>query len=111
MTETEIRAAEQRAETEAIRAARTREAAATGEVLPALVEEPAPAVAITVRYSAIDGYSKSRSFKTLAGACRFAHHYVGEHPDMGSGYAVSFDGVGKVTVRGASLAALFPPRA
>lgn len=109
MTETEIRAAQQRAETEAIRAARMREAAATDEVPPALVEEPAPAVAITVRYNAIDGYSKTGRFKTLAGARRFAQQYVGEHPDMGSGYAVSFDGVGKVTVRGASLAALFPP--
>lgn len=64
-------------------------------------------MSITVRYSAIDGFSKSRSFKTLAAARRFAVGYVGEHPEIGSYYAVAGDGVGKVTVRGATLAELF----
>jgi hypothetical protein len=66
---------------------------------------------ITVRYSSIDRYRKTRKFKTLAGARRFAHTWVGEHPDLGSTYAVSFDGIGKVTVDGATLAELFPPPA
>lgn len=65
-------------------------------------------MSITVRYSSIDGFSKTRKFKTIEGARKFAVRYVGEHPDHGGGnYAVSFDGVGKVTVQGCTLAALF----
>jgi hypothetical protein len=67
---------------------------------------------ITVRYLAVDGFSKTRRFKTLAGAQKFAQHYLGEHPEFyeRSWYAVSFDGVGRVTVEGATLADLFPPK-
>lgn len=64
---------------------------------------------IRVHYSAIDGFSKTRTFKTLKGAQRFAQKYVGKHPEIGTGYAVSGSGVGKVTVSGdATLQALFP---
>ena len=63
---------------------------------------------IKVRYSSVDGFSKSRTFKTLAGARTFAWHYVGETPELGSWYAVSSDGVGKVTCTGCTLAELFP---
>jgi len=63
---------------------------------------------ITVRYSSIDHYHKSRSFKTLEGARKFAHHWVGEGPEIGIGYAVSGDGIGKITVSGCSLYDLFP---
>jgi hypothetical protein len=62
---------------------------------------------IHVRYSAIDGYRDRRSYKTLAAARRYAVERVGEHPEFGSHYAVSGDGVGKVTVEGCSLAELF----
>ena len=62
---------------------------------------------ITVRYSSIDHYRKTRKFKTIEGARKFAVHYVGENPDMGSSYAVSFDGVGKITVDGCTLNELF----
>jgi hypothetical protein len=62
---------------------------------------------ITVRYSSIDHFRKTRKFKTLEGARKFATHYVGENPDMGSSYAVSFDGVGKIEVEGCSLNELF----
>jgi hypothetical protein len=55
---------------------------------------------ITVRYSAVDGYRKTRRFKTLKGAQRWAQWRVGQFPEMGSWYAVSFDGIGKVTVEG-----------
>ena len=65
---------------------------------------------ITVRYSSIDRYSKTRKFKTLKGAQKFAHEWVGEHPELGWGYAVSFDGIGKITVEGVTLAELFPMR-
>lgn len=62
---------------------------------------------ITVRYSSIDHYHKTSQFKTLEGARKFAVRCVGEHPDFGSTYAVSDDGVGKVTVEGCTLRDLF----
>lgn len=62
---------------------------------------------IKVRYSAIDGFRKARSFETVEGARRFAVERVGEHPEIGSSYAISGDGIGKITVQGISLAALF----
>jgi hypothetical protein len=81
----------------------------TNDMAKKAAAEPAkaPAVEIAVRYSAVDGFSKSRTFKTLAGARKFAQGYVGAHPEIGLGYAVAGDGVGKVTVRGCKLAALF----
>lgn len=63
---------------------------------------------IIVRYSSIDHFSETRRFATLAGAQAYAHRRIGPHPDQGSGYAVSDDGVGKITVRGATLGTLFP---
>lgn len=65
---------------------------------------------IIVRYSSCDGYSERRKFKTLKGAQKFAHKWVGEHPEIGSSYAVSGEGIGKVTVSGCSLRELFPEK-
>ena len=62
---------------------------------------------ITVRYSACDGARITRRFKTREGARRFAVKYVGEHPEIGFSYAISGDGVGKVTVSGCTLEDLF----
>jgi len=62
---------------------------------------------ITVTYSSIDRFRKKRSFKTLKGARVFAQNWVGKNPEIGSTYAVSGDGVGKITVAGAKLADLF----
>lgn len=64
---------------------------------------------IKVRYSSIDRFSKTGTFKTIESARKFAWKWVGRHPELGWGYAVSADGVGKVTVEGATLADLFPP--
>lgn len=64
---------------------------------------------IKVRYSSIDGYSQTRKFKTLPGAQAFAQKWVGKYPSLGGSYAVSDDGIGKVTVQGTTLAELFPP--
>lgn len=55
---------------------------------------------ITVRYSSIDRYAKKAHFYTLAGARKFAWKLIGSHPDLGSDYAVSDDGIGKITVSG-----------
>ena len=68
---------------------------------------------IKVKYSSIDGYHKYATFKTLKGAQKFAQKWVGEHPDIGmgfgAGYAVSYDGIGKIEVAGdATLKDLFP---
>jgi hypothetical protein len=60
-----------------------------------------------VTYSSLDGCRETRGFKTLKGARKFATDMVGEFPDFGSNYAVSDDGVGKVTVRGCTLRDLF----
>jgi hypothetical protein len=63
---------------------------------------------IKVWYSTIDRFTVMRRFKTLKGAQAFAQKWVGEHPEIGSHYAISGDGVGKITVDGATLADLFP---
>jgi hypothetical protein len=63
---------------------------------------------IKVIYSSVDGTRTVRSFSTLAGARRFARLGVGRHPEIGSTYAVSADGIGKIEVHGdAKLADLF----
>jgi len=62
---------------------------------------------IAVTYDSIDGVHKRRKFKTLARARAFATHWVGEHPTIGSTYAVSDDGVGRIMVDGVSLFTLF----
>lgn len=62
---------------------------------------------IKVRYHAVDGYYKTRRFKTLQGARKFATEYIGGTPEIGPGYAVSQDGVGRITVSGCTLHTLF----
>lgn len=64
---------------------------------------------ITVWYSAVDGFKVCKRFKSLQRAQGWAHGFVGQHPTIGSCYAVSDDGVGKIEARGATLAELFPP--
>lgn len=63
---------------------------------------------ITVTYASIDGVRDRRRFKTLYGARLFAHLFLGETPEVGSTYAISGDGIGRVTVDGATLSDLFP---
>ena len=63
---------------------------------------------ITVRYSTIDHFTKTRRFKTLAGARRFAQRYLGERPELGRLYAVSGDGWGKIEAEGCLVSDLFP---
>lgn len=63
---------------------------------------------VTIYYTAVDGFAKRKDYKTLGGAQKYAHSMIGKHPEIGSGYAVSGDGVGKIAVRGATLAELFP---
>lgn len=62
---------------------------------------------IVVNYCAVDGYSQSKKFKTLLGAQKFAQKWIGEDADVGSFYAVSTDGVGRITCSGCSIKDLF----
>ena len=63
---------------------------------------------IKVKYSSVDSRNgKWRSFKTLKRARLYAQYWIGENPEIGSTYAVSGDGVGKIEVRGIALAELF----
>lgn len=55
---------------------------------------------IIVRYYAIDGFKMRRDFAVLARAQAFAWKWVGENAELGSNYAVSNDGIGKITVSG-----------
>jgi hypothetical protein len=68
---------------------------------------------IVVTYTSLDRCYLRRSFKTLDGAKKFAHERVGPHPTTSQafGYAVSDDGIGKVTVSGATMEEVFPPPA
>jgi hypothetical protein len=66
---------------------------------------------IKVGYNSIDGSRDVKTYALIEAARTFAHHWVGPHPEIGRGYAVSGDGIGKITVSGASLADLFPDRA
>ena len=65
-------------------------------------------VRIRVSYRSFDRFNQSRTFRTLAGAQRFAQKWVGECPEHGNHYAISGDGVGRVTVAGCALLDLFP---
>lgn len=63
---------------------------------------------IIVTYTSIDGARTLRRFSDLQAAQKFAHQWVGERPSLGHSYAVSDDGIGKITVSGVSLRDLFP---
>lgn len=62
---------------------------------------------IRVRYTSVDGFRKSRTFKTIEGARAFARRYVGPTPEIGGWYAVSGDGIGKIDAN-VPMSALFP---
>lgn len=65
---------------------------------------------IAIFYTAVDGFVSRRRFKTLNGAKHYAHKMVGDHPEMGSHYAISGDGVGKIEVLGVPLTEVFPKK-
>ena len=60
-----------------------------------------------ITYTSIDGVRKTRSFKTLNAARKFAYDCVGPQDVEGGSYAVSFDGIGKITWTDVLRAALF----
>ena len=62
---------------------------------------------ITVCYLAVDGAKAWQTFDTIAKARSWAVEWVGRHPELGHHYAVSGDGIGRVTVAGCSIHELF----
>ncbi len=64
---------------------------------------------IVVQYTSCDGYSETRQFhaRCIEAAQEWAKNWIGA-PEMGSTYAISGDGIGKIEVSGCSLAELFP---
>lgn len=65
--------------------------------------------AIKLRFSTLDGIRKTKAFKSLKGARKAAHAWIGADADVGGHYAVSTDGVVKLTVEGCTLADIFGP--
>jgi hypothetical protein len=64
-----------------------------------------------ITYTSVDGASHTRRFQSVKNARAFAHTCVGPQDIEGGSYAVSNDGVGKITWKGVSRRELFgmPP--
>jgi len=64
----------------------------------------------TVMYQSIDYVSKRKVFNNLAEAQEYAQEWVGKFPTISRtfGYAVSDDGIGKITCAGCTIHELFP---
>lgn len=63
---------------------------------------------IKVKRTSCDGARDKRTFKSLQRARAYAQYYAGKHPEMGSTYAISGDGIVKIEVDGCTLRDLFP---
>jgi hypothetical protein len=61
---------------------------------------------IKLTYSTVDGYLKYKTFNDLAKAKEWAKHWMGT-PEIGSTYAVTGDGIGKMECSGCTLYELF----
>jgi len=62
---------------------------------------------ITVSYLAVDNARAQQSFDNIEAARSWAIEWVGPHPETGARYAVSDDGVGRITCTGCSIRELF----
>ncbi len=62
---------------------------------------------IVLNFMGVDGSRWTRRYKTLAGARKRAQYHLGKFPEMGSFYAISGDGVVRVTCSGTTLNELF----
>lgn len=66
---------------------------------------------IRMYYSTIDGVNIHKACETIEEARSWAMTWVGEHPEIGSYYAISGDGIGKVMVDDCSIRDIFPENA
>ncbi len=62
---------------------------------------------ITVNYKASDGFKESKTFTKIAKAKAWAIEWVGDTPNFGAAYAVSYDGVGTIRCKGCTIQELF----
>lgn len=68
-----------------------------------------PAPRIVIEYDAVDGVHSRGEFSNLRNARAYAQRMVGKTPELGRWYAVSSDGIGRISlVYGCTLAELFP---
>ena len=72
---------------------------------PWLSEQPKPLIKLV--YRAIDGAVKKQTFTDIEKVRVWARHWVGEHPEIGSDYAVSSDGIATIRAYGISIEELF----
>jgi len=65
---------------------------------------------ITLTYQTVDGVDRTKKYKTLVGAQKFAQEWVGVRPEVfkGSLYAVSADGIGVMYWSGINPEQLWP---
>jgi hypothetical protein len=63
---------------------------------------------VTLSFATVDGVRKILSYDSVEAARVAAHDWVGEAPTFGSDYAISDDGVVRVSVNGATLTDIFP---
>ena len=63
---------------------------------------------IKITWSAVDGYHQSKVCNTIEEAREFAHHWAGEHCDVGTTYAVANDGMGTIRVEGCYIRDIYP---
>jgi hypothetical protein len=61
---------------------------------------------INLHYSTLDGFHKRKSFSSLSQAKLWAKHWMGT-PEIGSTYAITGDGIGKLECSGCTLYELF----
>jgi hypothetical protein len=61
---------------------------------------------ITIHYFAADGFAKTASFSELSDARNYVQLWAGKNCDVVGNDAVTFDGVARLSVEGASLADL-----
>ena len=55
---------------------------------------------IKFRLSTIDRFSETKTFRTLEGAKTYVKKRLGDHYDVGMGYAVDMFGTGKLVILG-----------
>ena len=63
---------------------------------------------IVLHFRGCDGWRETKRYKTLDTASKKAQHHLGVTPEIGGGYAVSFDGIVTLHIEGTTFAELFP---
>ena len=58
---------------------------------------------IAIHSTTIDGQRQTKTYRSLSGARKYAMAQVGRFPQVCDTYAISGDGITKITVDGASL--------